>query len=190
MSKRNDIQNSILIVSASEQFTAEVKKSLHGFITIDIAKSAARARRCILERSYDIVVINIPLSDESGEMLALDAAESNSTSVLAAVPREVYGAALERFSDCGILAVSKPLEHGILDKAVRFLTAVQGRMHAEEKKIRKLEDKMEELRVVSRAKLLLIEKKHMTEDEAHRFIGKLAMDNGVSRRAAAESLLE
>ena len=49
---------------------------------------------------------------------------------------------------------------------------------------------MEELRIVSRAKLLLMEKRHMTEDEAHRLIGKQAMDKGLTRRQAAEKILD
>jgi response regulator NasT len=49
---------------------------------------------------------------------------------------------------------------------------------------------MEELRLVSKAKVLLVEKKKMTEDEAHRLIGKQAMDQGISRRRAAQRLLD
>ena len=40
---RDDIQHSILIVSASEQFDAVVKKSLKNFITIDRVSSVATA---------------------------------------------------------------------------------------------------------------------------------------------------
>ena len=49
---------------------------------------------------------------------------------------------------------------------------------------------MEEIRIVSKAKILLVEKKKMTEDEAHRYIGKMAMDHGVSRKRIAEQLIE
>ena len=49
---------------------------------------------------------------------------------------------------------------------------------------------MEELRIVSKAKLLLIEKRQMSEEEAHRHIGKQAMDHGVTRRQAAEQILD
>ncbi|MBQ9443602.1 MAG: ANTAR domain-containing protein, partial [Lachnospiraceae bacterium] len=52
------------------------------------------------------------------------------------------------------------------------------------------EEKIEELRIVSKAKILLVEKKKMTEDEAHRYIGKQAMDRGVSRRRIAERILD
>jgi response regulator NasT len=44
--------------------------------------------------------------------------------------------------------------------------------------------------VVSRAKITLMEKKNFTEDEAHRYIGKYAMDNGISRGRAATLIME
>ena len=59
-----------------------------------------------------------------------------------------------------------------------------------EKKRLAAEEKLNELKIVSRAKILLVEKKGMTEDEAHRHIGKRAMDAGVSRRRIAEEITE
>ena len=58
MPKNDFSRRSILIVSADQQFDAFVKKAAAGFLTIDQRKSAALARRCILEKDYDIVVIN------------------------------------------------------------------------------------------------------------------------------------
>ena len=64
------------------------------------------------------------------------------------------------------------------------------RIHELEKKNRVLEEKLEEMRLVSKAKFLLVERDHMTEDDAHRLIGKMAMDNGISRGSAARRILE
>lgn len=49
---------------------------------------------------------------------------------------------------------------------------------------------MEEIRIVGRAKLLLIEKLKMTEPDAHRYIEKTAMDRCISKRAVAESIIK
>ena len=49
---------------------------------------------------------------------------------------------------------------------------------------------MEDLRTVDKAKIMLIEKKQMTEDQAHRFIGKTAMDHGISRKRAAIRIMD
>ncbi|MCR4657237.1 MAG: ANTAR domain-containing protein [Lachnospiraceae bacterium] len=190
MPRKNDMCNSILIVSSSEQFVMAVKRSLTGFITIDVKKSASLARRSILERYYDLIAVNAPLPDETGEDFAIDAAEKSSASVLLVVPQEVFEDALTRVTDYGILVVPKPAPRGRIDAAIRYLTAVQNRMHDLEKKNTALEEKIEELRTVSKAKLLLVEKKHMTEDEAHKYIGKQAMDNGISRGRAAKMLLD
>ena len=58
-----------------------------------------------------------------------------------------------------------------------------------EKKAVTLQEKMEEIRLVNRAKWLLIEELKMTEQEAHRYIEKQAMDRCVTRRAVAEQIL-
>ena len=90
MLNKEATDRSILIVSSSERFDAAVKRPLKGFVTIDIRKSAAMARRCIMERAYDIVAICAPLPDETGEELALDVTDRYSSSVLFVAPQETY----------------------------------------------------------------------------------------------------
>ena len=52
-----------------------------------------------------------------------------------------------------------------------------------------IEEKMEEIRLVNRAKWLLIEQLKMTEQDAHRYIEKQAMDRCVNRRTIASEIL-
>lgn len=190
MPKKEDSRHSILIVSASEQFDLAVKRSLAGFITIDTRKTVSLARRSVLEKSYDLVVINAPLPDETGVEFALDATEKSGCAVLLVTPQEVYEDVSDRVIDHGVFVTTKPLQPGRIDKAIRYLVAVQNRIRKYEKKTLSVEEKMEEIRIVSQAKILLVEKKHMTEDDAHRFIGKQAMDHGVSRRIIAEKIID
>lgn len=190
MPRNDDIQHSILIVSAKEKFKDDIKRSLNNYMTLELAASGALARRMSLERFYDLVIINIPLPDETGEELALDIAQSCDASVLLAVPGENYIDVLEHVTDQGILAVSKPVSSEILDKAVRYLMAIEDRIRKLQRKNEKLEEKLEETRLVSKAKLLLIEKKHMNEEEAHRFIGRNAMNLGLSRKRIAQKVID
>ena len=57
-----------------------------------------------------------------------------------------------------------------------------------EQKTATLEEKMEEIRLVNRAKWILIDQLKMTENEAHKFIERQAMDRCVTRRTIAENL--
>lgn len=190
MAKQKDISHSILIVSSSEQFEMQVKKALVGFLTIDVRKSSVSARRAILEQNYDLVVMRLPLPDDLGLDLAMDAAENTTASVLVEVPREIYEDVTDRLSDCGILVMPAPSQLFQIDKAIRFMKARQDVVFQLKQKIQKAEEKVEEVRIVSKAKLLLMEERKMSEDDAHRFIGKTAMNNGISRRKAAEMIMD
>ena len=58
-----------------------------------------------------------------------------------------------------------------------------------EKKNQALQEKMQDIRTVNRAKWLLIERHRMTEEDAHYFIEKQAMDMRLSRREVAENII-
>ena len=190
MPKKDDMQHSFLVVSASRQFNMVVSRSLKEYLMVDYRKSAAMARHNILERYYDHVVINSPLPDESGEQLAVDIAQTCNASVLLVVPSSDYENILESVTDFGVMVVSRPVSATVLDKAIRFLIATQNRIHSIEKQLKTAHEKMEEMRIINTAKFLLIENEHMTEDEAHRHIGKEAMNHGISRRRSAEVIIE
>ena len=192
MGKSDDIQHSILIISSSEQFDSLIRHSLTPgrFSAIETIRNASSARRWILERYCDIVAINAPLVDEMGVELAADIAQKMSACILLVVPKEIYEDVSDRMTDMGIYVVPKPFPKGRLDKAVRFVISISDRLRKLESQITKTEDKLEELRIVSKTKLLLVEREHMSEDDAHRLIGKIAMDNGISRGRAAQRLME
>ena len=183
---------SILIVSSSEQFNTISKKALPPgrFAVTEIRKSASMAKRELLERHYDIVLINAPLPDELGVDFAMDVFNRYSCGIIIAIPGEICDSVTERLIDYGIITVAKPSRSIALSRAIRLLLAMQERISSAEKKITKLEDKMEELRIVSRAKLVLVEKKGMTEEDAQKYILKQAMDRGITKRAVAEDILD
>ena len=192
MAKRDEITHSILIVSGSEQFASAVYSCLpeKKYISVERRSDAGSARRWLLERYYDIVVINAPLPDENGLEFALDTAEESQAGILFVVPAAAFEDAQSRLIDRGILTIPKPASREQISRGIRFLMAVQVKIRRLEQKLTAAQEKMEEMRIVNKVKFMLVETRHMAEDEAHRLIGKLAMDNGISRRRAAERLLE
>lgn len=73
---------------------------------------------------------------------------------------------------------------------LRILCATRERMRQMEAKQATVEEKIEEIRLVNRAKWLLIECLGMTEPEAHRYIEKQSMDQRISKREAAEAVIK
>lgn len=152
------------------------------------AEDAGEARRLLLDSPVDIVIINTPLSDDFGVELALDLAEG-STGVLLLVKNELYDQVCYKVEDSGVLTMGKPMTRQGFYSAVKLLSAMTARLSKMEKANRTLQEKMADIRVVNRAKWLLIEHHHMKEQDAHYFIEKQAMDTRMSRREVAENII-
>ena len=70
------------------------------------------------------------------------------------------------------------------------MESARERLRALEKKSLSFEEKMEEIRRMNQAKWLLIEREGLTEQEAHERILRTAMERRISKRQAAEEILE
>ncbi len=152
------------------------------------ATDAGQVRRMMLDAPTDLVIINTPLPDEFGVELALDLAEGT-TGVLLLVKNEVYDQVCDKVEDSGVLTLGKPMTRQSFYGAVKLLTAMTARLTKMEKQNRTLQEKMADIRTVNRAKWLLIQRHRMTEEDAHYFIEKQAMDTRLSRREVAENII-
>ena len=152
------------------------------------AGSAGEVKRMLLETDVDLVILNAPLRDEFGTQLALNLAQDN-LCVLMLVPAESFDAVCYKVEDEGILTLSKPVSRNGLLGAIKLLTAMRGKLRKLDRQNQALQEKMQDIRTVNRAKWLLIEIKRMTENEAHYYIEKQAMDMRLSRREVAEEII-
>ncbi len=152
------------------------------------AGDAGEARRLLLDSPADIIIINAPLADEFGVELALDLAEGTA-GILLLVKNEVYDQVCTQVEDSGVLTLGKPTTRQGFYTAVRLLTAMTARLSKLEKANQSLQEKMADIRVVNRAKWLLMEHHHMKEQDAHYFIEKQAMDMRLPRRQVAENII-
>ena len=182
---------SVLLVSASAKFMDSVLPLLpeRSFSPITKAPDVSSARRCLLERRYDLLIINAPLPDEFGTNFALDICQSTQTGVLLLVRAEQYPDVTARVAPSGVLTLQKPTSPALFSSTLQLLCATRARLRRMEQKTATLEEKMAEIRLVNRAKWVLIEQLKMTENEAHKFIERQAMDRCVTRRTIAETIL-
>lgn len=182
---------SVLIVSASEKF----RRSLSELLPEDKYSPRAEvgdvgsAKRMLLETSFDIVLINAPLPDEFGTVFALDLCEDSGAGVMLLVKSEHYSDISMRVSGSGVLVLSKPTSAQMILQSLTLLASTRERLRRMEQKAASVEEKMEEIRIVNRAKWILIDQLKMTENEAHRYIEKQAMDRCVTRRKIAENII-
>lgn len=181
----------VLIVSSSDKMSNFISKVIPDVVygAVEVRSSSAMARRELVSRDYDMIMINIPLADESATDLAIDISSSYSAAVVLVSPADICEDVMERVSDNGILVIPKPVNRRLISHCIRFMCAIRDKYKKAEKKAQTLEEKMDEIRIVNRAKLILIETEHMSEDDAHRYIGKQAMDRGVSRGVISQEII-
>ena len=181
----------VRVVSASGKFNSAMRELLPmtDFWPVDYAASVSEARRRLLDTEYDLVLINAPLPDDFGARLATGLCADTGAGVLLFVKAALYDEVCTKVTEYGVLTVSKPAPLQLVRQSLRVLCATRERLRRMEERQATVEEKIEEIRLVNRAKWLLIVRLGMTEAEAHRYIEKEAMDRRISRRELALELI-
>ena len=167
---------SVLSVAAAEKFHTSLRELLPGgrYAPIQFAYDAADARRRLLESRYDIIIISAPLHDEFGTHLAQHFAEQSGAGILLLVKPEYYSDVSAQVTPCGVLTLQKPTSPQMMLQCMELLCGTRERL-------RRMEQKS--------LSMVLIEKQGMSEQDAHRYIEKQAMDRCVPKRVVAEEIL-
>lgn len=181
----------VLIVSGTQAGAAHLTELLSPgeYSPVSCVYSGGDARRLLLQDGFDLVLINTPLPDEFGQELAVHAADLGLGAMVIA-KSEIFEAVSMELAPLGILTVQKPVSRAMFFQALRLMTATLSRVRDFEEENRKLREKMEEVRIVARAKCILVEYLRMSEQQAHRYIEKQAMDMRISKRSIAERILK
>lgn len=183
---------STLVVSSTRKFNSAVTTLLSeaDCFPVNFAGNIAAAKRAVAERKYDFIIINAPLSDDLGEDFAIDICSDKESVALLIIKSDIYAEVNTKVSNQGVFTLPKPTSAQMLSQALKWMTAARERLRRLEKKNSSMEEKMEEIRLVNRAKWLLIENLSMTESDAHRYIEKQAMDRCITKRNVAENIIK
>lgn len=181
---------SLLVVSAGEKLS----EAIHALLPesacdpVCTAASISSAERMINDRDFDFVIVNSPLPDDAGIHFAMDVSWKGSV-VLLLVKSDLYAGTHAQVVTRGVFTLAKPTSKTALSAALDWMAAARERSRRSEKKTLSLEEKMQEIRLINRAKWLLITECGMKEDDAHHYIEKQAMDNSLSKGKIAEKII-
>jgi len=167
------------------QWVAEVQAG--EIVTVN---GAAEARRLNTSDAFALILINAPLPDETGLELAVDLARRTMAAVVLLVKTELAPMITDAATEAGVLLVTKPVLPQLFEQTIRVGVACRNRMLLYKSENERLQKKYEELKIVDRAKCLLIEHLRITEDEAHHVLEKEAMNARISRVRVAKKVLE
>ena len=155
-----------------------------------LCHSGSETRRTLGDGEWSLVIINAPLGADSGLEIAAEAAAHTPAGVILLVKADMADAVAARVEASGVMVVPKPVARQLFEQAMRCALAARNRLAALHQENRRLEKKLEEMRLVGRAKCMLMQYQGLTEQQAHRQIEKQAMDSRQTRGAVALEILD
>ena len=182
-----DDTHSVLVATKDSKLCSMISVMLAApLFETRVAGDFNEVRRLAQERAYNIILVDY--ADGEGCDFATDISDSLST-ILLMVPQPLYEEISYRVEGYGIITIATPFDQFYFYSALKTAIAVQYKAQRLQSQATKLKVKMDEIRLVNRAKMLLMQHLKMTEQESHRYLEKEAMNRGIKRTALAEEVI-
>lgn len=181
----------ILIISSSnkskELLDDIVKES--GDYEIFTADNSFQCREIIKKINFDLIIINSPLKDDYGENLSIYINENTNSDIIIIVKENSeYG--ISKLEERGIYVIKKPLNKIILMNIINSYITHRRRYNSIIEENERLKNKINNMALINRAKLTLIQYLKMSEEESHKYIEKQAMDLRITKVEVAKNILK
>ncbi|HRR76217.1 MAG TPA: ANTAR domain-containing protein [Ruminococcus sp.] len=159
--------------------------------TPKIVESAYQAKTILdSDAMTELVMINSPLLDELGIEFAEYVTESTPANCILMIKADMAEKLGERAEKAGIIIVGKPFSKTVLYQIVRTVDVAVSRSAELYLRNVQLEEKINEIQTIDKAKFMLMEYKGMTESEAHAYIEQYAMNKRKKKSIAALAVID
>ncbi|MBR3768052.1 MAG: ANTAR domain-containing protein [Clostridia bacterium] len=154
------------------------------------AASISDARRILMTQNISAIILNTPLTDGFGLDFAIKCASENNYAVLMLTSQEFFEQVSEKATPVGILTLQKPTSAEIISQTLLLLKSTVLKISSLKDKEADESDKVKELNILNHAKMLLIGALGMSEEQAHKYIGRRAMETGKTKLYIAKSIIK
>ncbi len=183
--------DSILLISDKASVASSIGKLLSSQrdCTITTVATELEARKVIHEEDFDVILLNVPLEFSMGDDLVRFIMRNTYASLIYLYPGEAGKKKLQEIEQRGAFTLIKPISKTsfltTFDHAVRAAYRTKG-LYEENDRLRR---KIQEMKIIDRAKVLLVEYLKLSEEQAHKYIEQQAMELRKSRAEIAQSII-
>ena len=180
------MQEKIIIAINNSEVTEKINTLLlnEGYQVISTTKSGNELIRMVRNYDVQLVLIGYKLTDMT--VMEVYNKIGELTKFLAIV-NEPYKSFVKEESD--IFCISSPINNIVLLNTIDIIIQSERRINKFKEKVIKLEHKIEDRKIIDKAKGKLMKEKALSEEEAFRCIQKRAMDERKVLRDIAEEIL-
>lgn len=181
-------KNTILMVrgTAAEPACLSAFAAAQPDVQLQTVSGLDEARAALGHLHPTLIVVQSDTPDAQELRRCAELAEGAEAVFLLLVRQEAYGAAWRFLQKRGVCVMTWPMEQTILAQTLRNLLLLKKSMQAQTDQLR---SQLQDLKRIQKAKGLLMRQLGMTEQDAHRWIEKAAMDRCVKKREIAETII-
>lgn len=180
----------ILIAAKNQQVCDSLSELLIEFDCKIVTLTDGIRMRAIDAKMFDVIIVSTPLSDEFGLDLVADLKDRTDASIIVLAKGEIADEVQKKLRFTGAFVIGRPFNKSALAQAIRFASVAKESMSKLSAEKEELSQQLKDLKIVNRAKACLIQYLKLTEEQAHRYIQKQAMDLRKTQREVAEDILK
>ena len=138
----------------------------------------------------DLLIAVMPLSDGTGVEGIIDVAQRHPQLMsILLVRQEAYEQVTYQCRNQQIFVIAMPFKRQVLAEAASFMLRIRTVIDDKDKELARMRKNLSEIRTITSAKIRLMQTRQMTEEEAHYYLEKEAMDRSLSKKEVAEEIL-
>lgn len=160
-----------------------------GCSSVETSFSAAEGKQALCNNAYDLVIISTPLPDALGFEFTCSCANITTAGILLMTGEDLTKEQKSQTTSIGALVMKKSFYKTSFQKTIKLLTVAHDLPAGIRGECVQLQEKMEEMRIIDRAKEVLMERLLLSEEQAYHYITKHAMDMRVSKIKVAQAVL-
>jgi len=172
----------IAIITEYGSFSAA---QVRGFGKVTRAASEEQLPALLATERADVLIALYSKGHEAVADIAVQATKRSGTAVLLLFDAGAPMTVLKKCAEAGVMVA----HISQIELMVPAVKALRTRLKAFETQTDSLQQKLDDVKLINRAKLLLMSRLGMTEAEAHRYIEKTAMDHSQKRSTVASDII-
>ena len=138
----------------------------------------------------DLLIAVMPLSDGADVEGIIDVAQRHPQLMsILLVRQEAYEQVTYQCRNQQIFVIAMPFKRQVLAEAASFMLRIRTVIDDKDKELARMRKNLNEIRIITSAKIRLMQTRQMTEEEAHYYLEKEAMDRSLSKKEVAEEIL-
>ena len=198
MKGRNKTCNVLTAAGKEEsiQLLRQILRSVSGAGQLRVLQAATleQIRRGVsgagAQAPADLLIAVMPLSDGTGVEGIIDVAQRHpQLMTILLVRQEAYEQVSYQCRNQQVFVIAMPFKRQVLAEAASFMLRLRAVMDDKDKELARLRKNLSEIRVITSAKIRLVQTRQMTEEEAHYYLEKEAMDRSLTKKEVAEEIL-